>query len=193
MWGVPFGAGLALFAQDLVRFGLGDEWQPAVLLLQTTGVAAALHQIGFNWDAFYRARGHTRPVAIAAVLGAVAFVALPVPLLAVAGLGGLAWGVLGAEALNTAVRAHYLRRLFPGFSMVRHFARAIAPALPGCLLVAVARALGLGASSGVEAIGWVAAYAAVTVGATVVIERSLVREVLGYLRRRPSAAAVPAR
>ena len=31
MWGMPFGIGLALFAADLVRFGLGPRWEPAVI------------------------------------------------------------------------------------------------------------------------------------------------------------------
>ena len=33
MWGVPFGLGLALFAEDLVAFGIGEEWGPALVLL----------------------------------------------------------------------------------------------------------------------------------------------------------------
>ena len=183
MWGVPFGAGLALFAGDLVHLGLGDKWQPAVLLLQATGVAAALHQIGFNWDAFYRARDTTRPIAVAAVVGIVAFLALPVPLLAVAGLGGLAWGILGAEVANTAVRAHYLRRLFPGFSMVRHLGRAIAPTLPAVALVLAVRTALIDVRGLPAALALVALYGAATAVTTAVLERELVREVLGYLRR----------
>src|SRR3954447_602581 len=33
MWAFPFGAGLALFGADLIRFVLGDAWEPAVVLL----------------------------------------------------------------------------------------------------------------------------------------------------------------
>lgn len=36
MWGAPFGVGLSLFA-DLVDHGIGDEWKPAVGLLQAFG------------------------------------------------------------------------------------------------------------------------------------------------------------
>jgi O-antigen/teichoic acid export membrane protein len=192
MWGVPFGAGLALFAGDLVHLGLGDEWQPAVVLLQATGIAAALHQIGFNWDAFYRALDRTRPIAVAAVAGVAAFLALPVPLLAAAGLTGLAWGILAAEVVNTAVRTHYLRRLFPGFSMARHLGRAIAPTLPAAAVVLAARATGSGGDSLPAALGLLALYVAVTAVATAALERELVREVIGYLRRRPRAVAVAA-
>ena len=34
MWGLPFGVGVALFASDLVHFGIGDRWRPGVGLIQ---------------------------------------------------------------------------------------------------------------------------------------------------------------
>src|SRR5919202_1525825 len=37
MWAFPFGAGLALFGADLIRFVLGDDWEPAAV---RTSVAA---------------------------------------------------------------------------------------------------------------------------------------------------------
>src|SRR3954451_12911109 len=55
MWAFPFGAGLALFGADLVRFVLGDEWEGAIVLLGGLAVAGALQQVGYNWFAFYRA------------------------------------------------------------------------------------------------------------------------------------------
>ena len=64
MWAFPFGAGLALFGGDLVGFVLGDEWEPAVVLLGGLAVATALQQLGYNWFAFYRARGESRPQAV---------------------------------------------------------------------------------------------------------------------------------
>ena len=60
MWGAPFGFGLALFAEDLVQFAIGERWRPGIGLMQAIGVAVAIHQIGFNWDAFYRALAPTR-------------------------------------------------------------------------------------------------------------------------------------
>ena len=47
-------------------FVLGDEWEPAVVLLQGLAVATALQQLGFNWFSFYRARGDSRPQAVEA-------------------------------------------------------------------------------------------------------------------------------
>src|SRR5947208_263483 len=55
MWGAPFGIGLTLFAADLIDFGIGEKWSSALFLFQVLGVNAALHHIGFNWTAFYRA------------------------------------------------------------------------------------------------------------------------------------------
>ena len=64
MWAFPFGAGLALFGADLVEFVLGDEWEPAVVLIGGLAVATALQQLGYNWFAFYRARGEPWPQAV---------------------------------------------------------------------------------------------------------------------------------
>ena len=98
MWGAPFGLGLALFAEDIVRFGIGEEWRPGIGLMQAIGVSVAVHQIGFNWDAFYRARADTKPVGIAAAIAIVAFLAIALPLLATDGLKGLAIATLLVEA-----------------------------------------------------------------------------------------------
>ena len=57
MWGMPFGVGLALFAPDLIEFVYGAEWEPAVGLIQAFGLIAAFNHIGYNWTAFFRARG----------------------------------------------------------------------------------------------------------------------------------------
>ncbi len=63
MWGVPLGVAIALFMPDLVDFGLGARWRPAVALIQIFGLIAAADQIAFNWDDYYRARAETRPIA----------------------------------------------------------------------------------------------------------------------------------
>ena len=34
MWVLPYAAGIVLFAPDLVSFVLGDQWEPAVVLLE---------------------------------------------------------------------------------------------------------------------------------------------------------------
>jgi len=51
-WSLPFCAAFVLFSGDLVQFVLGDEWQPAVVLLQGLGAATGLQQIGFVWFTF---------------------------------------------------------------------------------------------------------------------------------------------
>ncbi len=187
MWGAPFGLGLAVFAEDLVRFGIGERWRPGVALMQAIGVAVAVHQIGFNWDAFYRARAQTRPIAVASTIAIVAFLAIGLPLLATDGLAGLALATLLIEGVNFAVRMVYLRRLFPDFRFLRHAGRALLPSLP-----AVAVVLGLRAAVGAEqtllaALAMLTLYVVTTLAATALVERRLLREILAYLRRRPAA------
>ena len=48
MWAVPFGIALTLFCADLVEFGIGERWRPAVAVLQVYGLAAALNHIGLQ-------------------------------------------------------------------------------------------------------------------------------------------------
>jgi len=110
MWAAPFGLGVALFAGDLVRLGIGERWAPAVPVLQWFGVIAVLNHVGFNWQAGFRARGETRPLAAAAGATVVAFCALPLPLLAAFGLDGFAAGLAAQTVVVIAVRAHFARR-----------------------------------------------------------------------------------
>ena len=90
MWAVPFGTALTLFASDLVHFGIGDRWRPAVIVLEVFGVAAAVNHIGFNWTAYLRARGWTRPIAIANLASMSVFLLAGIPLLLLFGLPGFA-------------------------------------------------------------------------------------------------------
>lgn len=52
MWVLPYAAGIVLFAPDLVSFVLGDQWEPAVVLLQGLAIVGAITQLGFNWFSF---------------------------------------------------------------------------------------------------------------------------------------------
>jgi O-antigen/teichoic acid export membrane protein len=187
MWAVPFGLGITLFAGDLVHFGIGDRWVPAIVLLQWFGATAAMYHLGFNWDAYFRARGDTRPIGVTSVAAIVVFVAVVIPLMLSDGLHGLAIGLAIQAAAVVAVRAYFLRRLFAGFALGRHALRAIAPSIPAVGAVLLARALESGARSEARALGELALYAAVTLTATVVFERDLLREARGYLAR-PAAA-----
>ncbi len=181
MWGVPFGAGVALFASDLVTFGIGERWRPAVGLIAALGLTAAVNHIGFNWDAFLRARDDTRPIAVAGVLGMLAFLALPLSLLVADGLDGYAIGVGAVALIALAIRGYYLSRLFDGFDMARHAARAIAPTLPAAVAVLAARAL-VDTRSVAIALAEAALYVALSALATWALERDLLREAAGYLR-----------
>ena len=127
LWAFPFGAGLALFGQDLVHFVLGDRWQGAVVLIGGLAVAGALQQVGYNWFAFYRATGETWPQAVEAVVLGAGFLLLAVP-----GelLGGPWWFVAGRVAGVGAVlvvRQAYLRRLLPGVRLGAIGLRAAVP------------------------------------------------------------------
>ena len=64
MWAFPFGAGPGAVRRRPVVFVLGDEWGGAIVLLGGLAVAAALQQLGYNWFAFYRARGESWPQAV---------------------------------------------------------------------------------------------------------------------------------
>jgi O-antigen/teichoic acid export membrane protein len=188
MWAVPFGLGITLFAHDLVHFGIGDRWLPAVVLLQWFGVTAAANHLGFNWDAYFRARGNTRPIAVMSVAAIVVFCSVVIPLMLTDGLRGLAIGLAVQAAVLVSVRGFFLRRLFAGFALGRHALRAIAPSVPAVGAVALARALESGARTEARAIGELALYGAVTLAATLVFERDLLREARGYLTRGATAA-----
>ena len=191
MWGAPFGFGLALFAEDLVQFAIGERWRPGIGLMQAIGVAVAIHQIGFNWDAFYRALGRTKPVGVASAIAIVAFLAIALPLLASDGLRGLALATLLVEGVNFAVRMAYLRRLFPSFGFIRHTARALLPSAPAIAIVVGLRLAFGEESTLLVALAMVALYVLVTLAATALLERKLLREIVAYLRRRPAAAPPP--
>ena len=182
MWAMPFGFGLALFADDLVEFVLGPErWSEAVVLLQVYGVTAAIGQIGFNWDAYYRARGVTRPLAVTSVGTAAVFLATGVPLLFAFGLPGLAAGVVIQMVANLGFRAYYLARLFDGFGFLAHMWRALLPVVPAAAVMLAVRLL-VDERSLALALGELAIFIAACAACTWLLERPLLRELLGYVR-----------
>jgi O-antigen/teichoic acid export membrane protein len=186
MWAFPFGIGLALFAPDLVDFGIGDRWEPAVIVIQAFGLGAAINHIGFNWDAYFRARGETQPIMVVALTSMVAYLGAAIPLLILDGLRGFAIGVAAQTVVGVSMRAFFLRRLFVGFRMFRHALRGIAPTVPAAAVVLCLRLLETDERTGAYALGEFAAYGLVTVAATLVLERELLREAIGYVRARPA-------
>jgi len=183
MWGMPFGLGVALFASDLVHFVIGERWLPAVFVLQMFGVMVAIDQLGFNWTAFLRARNHTRPLAIVGLVMAGSFLVITVPLLVLGGLKGYAIGMLAMTVVTVAARTYYLGRLFSGFQMLWHAGRAIAPSIPPLAIVLALRLLEPGDRTLGIAVAELVVYVAATIAATLIFERALVREIIGYLRR----------
>jgi len=182
MWGMPFGIGLALFAPDLVRFGLGERWEPAVTLLQVFGVLAALNHVAFNWDAYFRAWGRTRPIAVVAVLSMVTFCAVALPLMASDGLDGLAIGMAATALVSLVARSLYLTTFFDGFRMLSQLHRAAWPVLPAVGLVLGVRAVDGHRTFGL-ALAELGLYVVAVVVVTMLAERALLREAIGYLRR----------
>jgi O-antigen/teichoic acid export membrane protein len=192
MWGMPFGIALSLFAADLIDFGIGEKWSEALILLQVFGVTQALGHIGFNWSAFYRAVGETRPIALVVAVTALVFCVTAIPLLLVYGLPGYAAGIGAMTLVSLALRGYYVARLFPGFEVFGYVLRALAPTAPAALLVLAVRGLESGPRTLQMAIGELVLYVAVTAALTVWLERSLLREAIGYLRRpRPQADPLP--
>lgn len=189
MWAMPFGVGLALFAEDLVRFGIGERWRPAIPLLQAFGLIAAVNHLGFNWTSYFRARADTRPIAVTSAVTTVAFVVLTLPLLIFGGLKGFAYGMAAMMLVQLVCRTYYLRRLFTGFRLLPHAVRAVTPILPGVGAVLLVRALDGGQRSATMAAAQLALFVVLVFASTVVAERVLLREALGYLRRRAPAAA----
>jgi O-antigen/teichoic acid export membrane protein len=184
LWVLPFCAGLVLFAPDLVTFVVGEEWRDAEVLIQGLAVAGLLQHVGFNWFAFYRAHGDTRPPAVEAVVVAVAFVALAVPGLVAWGAEGFVAGRIASVALGLVVRARYVRRMLPGVRARDVVAAALPPALVAAVLaVAVRLALWGGERPGwqaaLEAGLFVAAFAALALPR----ERALLAELRGAVGR----------
>jgi len=190
-WVVPFCGGIVLFAPDLVEFVLGDDWEPAVGLLQGMAVAAGLQQLGYNWFSFYRATGNSRPQAVESVVMMGAFLLLAVPALFAWGFDGFVGGRIAGAVLVLAVRRHFVRALLPGVGLGRLALRALAPVGgAAAAVVAVRLALWGGREPG-QALAEILLFAAATAGLTWLLERGLLREAGAYLRQAPASAPVP--
>src|SRR5215211_703757 len=184
LWAAPMGAAVALFAGDFVHHVIGEKWRFAVPLIAAYGISAAIDQIAFNWTAFFRALGDTRPVAVGSGVALAAVLAIAVPLLVADGVRGYGVGIVIATAIAVAVRLWYLRRIFPGLALTGHVARGIGPTLPAAAAVLGLRLLEPDGRPTAWILAEVALFAAVAVAATLLSERVLLRESLGYLRRR---------
>jgi len=186
MWVLPYAAGIVLFAPDLVSFVLGDQWAPAVILLQGLAIVGAITQLGFNWFSFFRAHGLTRPPAVEAFAGMAAFLVLAVPGLLLDGFHGFVYGRIGAALVALAVRSVYMRGMLGG---VRYRALLTPTLLPLALACGAAVLLRVvlwgGRRSLAQALAELVLFVAVYLVIAVRRERPLLDELLGALRGRP--------
>lgn len=191
MWGIAFGAGLGLFAGDLVDFALGDKWNSAINLLAAFGIICGFGQLAVNWSIFMRALDNTKPLFAAALVDVAVFSTILVP-------ATLTWGVTGymigfgcAVFAQILARTYFMRKLFSGFSLLRHTWRAIAPQIPPVLIVLGVRAVAEGDRTLAQALAELGLYVVTSVISTYLFEWRLIEEMLGYMRRRraPTHAA----
>ncbi len=182
IWAVPFCAGLALFAADLVEHVLGSEWEPAVLLIQGLAVAAALQQVGYGWFSFYRARGDSRPQAVESAVMAGAFLGLALPGLVLYGAKGFVAGRVATSLAMLVVRRRYVRRLFADVELSALALRGFVP-----VVTAAATTLALRALLDPGTLPELALFATVTVALTWAFERRLLGELVSYVRGRAAA------
>jgi O-antigen/teichoic acid export membrane protein len=188
LWGMPVGIGIVLFTPDLVHYVIGHKWDYAIQLVQIFGLIAGLNQIGFNWTAFYRAIGKTRPLAIVGSIMVVVTLASAVPLLVTDGIKGFGIGMAISTYAAVCIRVYFLGKLFPDFDIARHSAQALVPTVVAGGLVLVVRAVDGGIPGVAGAILELLLYVAALAGTTFTTQRTLVREFIGYLR----SARVPA-
>lgn len=184
LWAVPFGVGLALFAGDLINYVFGDKWREAEEVLVGVGLIAAVSQIAFNWSVFLRAVDETKPMFYASVIGLLSFFVFSVPALLMMDLTGYVVGFGAITVVQIFVRGYFLRRLFHGFEITTHMLRAFAPTLVPVAAVFLVRLLSPDDDGLPQAIGEFVLYLALVVGCTLLFERRLVGEMIGYLRKR---------
>ena len=199
LWAAPVGAGIALFAPDLVAHVLGRRWGVATFAIQVFGLIAGINQIGFNWSAFYRAIDNTRPIAISTTVMCVGVLAFAIPLLVLKDVDGYAVGMAMAIVCLIVNRLYYLSRLFPLRAILRNCAQGIFPTIPGVAAALLVRAASWGSPRTIlEWFAEMAAFGLVTGAITVFSERDLLREFRGYLGgrgggvRTAAAADLPA-
>jgi PST family polysaccharide transporter len=188
MWGFPVGIGVALFAPDLIHHVFGRRWEFAIELFQAIGFVSAIGHVAFNWDVYIRALGDTRPIAAYGWLGLIGWAIGPIPLMIAFGLHGYAIGLLVVATLNVAMRAVFMRRVFPHFAIGRHAVRAVTPTIPAVVAVLGLRLVEPASRTLTAFAAELLLYLIVTVAVTWLTERALLREAAGYLRRARSTS-----
>ena len=190
LWAAPTGVGIFLFAPDLVHFVIGERWTDAIPIIQSLGLVAVVNQIGFNWSAFYRAIGNTRPIAVGGLAMAISVAGVATPLLYWEGLEGYAVGMGISALILVALRLVYLRRLFPLRPIFGNIAQGLVPVVIALTGTAALRlALWGGERTAGQAAAEVVVFVALAGFATLISARSLLSEFREYLRRPSPASA----
>jgi O-antigen/teichoic acid export membrane protein len=185
LWATAVGAALVLFAPDLIAHVFGTKWSIATYAIQAFGLTAAINQIGFNWSAFYRATGDTRPIAVNSAVMCVAVLVIAIPLLLTHGIDGYATGMGIAIIVLVVSRVRYLARLFPLRVIVSNCVRGMLPTVPAVAAVlAIRLATWGGQRTGVQWLVEMAAFALAWGSAALLSERKLLSEFRGYLGGR---------
>lgn len=195
MWATPAMVGVALFSGDLVHFVLGARWHSAVPLFIAVALSCALAQVAFNWSVFLRAVNQTRPIFLAALAEVAVLLVIWIPAILLFGLPGYAIGFGALAVCQFVMRGYFMRRLFRGFSILSQLVRSIVPTIPPAAAVILMRLLAPGSDSLALALFELVVYVGIAVLSTVLLERSLVRELAGYMgrvRRRPAPDLVAA-
>jgi O-antigen/teichoic acid export membrane protein len=192
LWAAPMGCAGALFISDFVHLVIGEKWRFAAVLIGIVAGTAVVNQIGFNWTAFYRATGDTRPIGVLTTVNLVATLAIAVPLLATHGVTGFGVGLGVVTLIALAIRIGYLLRLFPALQLASHVAHGVGPALVATGAVVVLRM----AAGGPRTPGRVALegvlFGVVGLATTYASERQLLKESLDYIRKRSTPVPAPA-
>jgi O-antigen/teichoic acid export membrane protein len=189
MWAMPFGVILALFAEDIVRFILGERWLPGVWMIQVFGLTCAFGQLAFNWTVFQRALNRTKPLFVAAVADLAVFAIVGIPAMIAYGLEGYAISFVTTTSVQVLLRSYFMGRMFQGFRLLRQLVRAVLPAAPGALLVLGLRALEDGERTPALALGELVLYVLATAASTWLLERKLLLEIVSYVFKRQARAA----
>src|SRR4051794_39425549 len=189
MWAMPFTVALALFASDLNHFVFHDRWSSAVGLMSAVALSAGFGQVAFNWGVFMRATNRTKPLFVASVIQVAVFVVVSVPAILKFGLTGYAISAVAAMLGQLAVRGHYMRTIFPAFSVVRQAARAVAPVAPAAAAVLALRQLPGADDTLLRTAAELVVFGGLAAAFTFVFERRLITELAGYMRGRAARPA----
>jgi O-antigen/teichoic acid export membrane protein len=191
LWGTPSGLAVVLFTPDLIEFAIGDRWESAIPVIQAYAAVAVINQMAVNWTVFYRAIGNTKPIAVGGAVMAFGSAFIATPLLLTEGLVGFSVGYGIAVLIFMVVRLLYMKRLFSLPMILRNIFRGLLPGLVAFVVTGGVRLLAdQSPRTETTALMELGLFAMVSVVATFALERSLLSEIVAYLRnRRPARAA----